>query len=763
MGPVPALTAAHLHVVAAYEGAAPLRVVDVRTEEENEPLSEPLVELDPLQVATATAPSYTLTLVGLPDVDPFFESASFSFEVDDPRRYDCAATPPAVAAEPPVPAIDYLVRDYASFRRLMLDRLSLLMPEWRQVSPIDWPVAVVEALAAAADQVSYFQDAVATEAYLGTARRRTSVRRHARLLDYRMHDGCTARVWVAFEVAESVSLTWRTCLLTRLEGSPPIRIAPDSLWLRDSASGTEAFETLHPVKLTTARNRLSFYAWDARELWLDEGATAATLVAPADATLQPGDVLIFEEVLGPSTGQEADADPEHRHAVRLTRVRDAPDPLNGTELLEIEWHASDALLFPLCVRAGGQEVAVARGNVVLAAYGRTVKDEAPEPETVPDSGRYRPRLRRRGLAHSVPYDDNLARSRPAAGALVQDPRAAMPEIYLQETKADADLPNAARGETWTPRRDLLASDRFARELVVEMTGDGAARLRFGDGAHGRRPSPGTRFAAYYRLGNGTAGNVGRDAVAHLVTADESVDAVTSVRNPLAARGGLDPEPIERVRLDAPQAFRTPARCVTADDYAAVARRHPEVARAAAVRRWVGSWQVIRVAVERRGGRTVDVAFREELRNFLEPFRLAGADLQVRDPRWVPVEVLLTVHVHPDHFPSTVLQALLEAFSNVELPGGRRGFFHRSKHDFGEPVYLSRALQAAMAVPGVAWVETTPGKGQKERIRFQRVGQPPRDELAEGRIDVGPLDIARLDNDPDAPENGSVTFLLEGGR
>src|SRR2546427_6685807 len=46
-----------------------------------------------------------------------------------------------------------------------------------------------ELLAYVGDYLSYQQDAVATEAYLGTARRRVSVRRHARLVDYLVHDG----------------------------------------------------------------------------------------------------------------------------------------------------------------------------------------------------------------------------------------------------------------------------------------------------------------------------------------------------------------------------------------------------------------------------------------------------------------------------------------------------------------------------------------------------------------------------------------------
>ena len=71
------------------------------------------------------------------------------------------------------------------------------MPDWRERNPADLGITLVELLAYAGDQLSYYQDAVATEAYLGTARRRTSVRRHARLVDYPMHDGANARAWLA--------------------------------------------------------------------------------------------------------------------------------------------------------------------------------------------------------------------------------------------------------------------------------------------------------------------------------------------------------------------------------------------------------------------------------------------------------------------------------------------------------------------------------------------------------------------------------------
>src|SRR2546430_14686649 len=78
------------------------------------------------------------------------------------------------------------------------------MPSWKERHLPDIGIVLTEILAYVGDYLSYFQDAVATEAYLGTARQRISVRRHARLIDYRLHDGCNARAWVAIETSKDV-------------------------------------------------------------------------------------------------------------------------------------------------------------------------------------------------------------------------------------------------------------------------------------------------------------------------------------------------------------------------------------------------------------------------------------------------------------------------------------------------------------------------------------------------------------------------------
>lgn len=699
--------------------------------------------------------------------DPALASVEFSFKVDCPSEFDCAGhalCPPVVL---PAPKLDYLAKDYASFRRLLLDRLALTMPQWRERNPADVGVMLVDLLAYAGDQLSYFQDAVATEAYLGTARQRVSMRRHARLLDYSMHDGVNARTWVAFDVAGDLTLPRGTLLLTRLPGGVDVRIAPGSAAAQDALRrDAQFFETLHDAKLHAGHYEIDLYTWGDAECCLPRGATRATL--RGDLKLEAGDVLIFEERVSPRTGLAGDADPAHRQAVRIVRVVHDDDPLGGALLdpptgapapvTEVEWHDKDALTFALCLssRVGNRVVAnvsVARGNIVLADHGRTLSDQPLAPDVVPDgNARYRPRLPAAQVTQAMTYDHERATERSAAGSSPQSARAAVPAAasLLQDPGAALAAVSLVSGfERWEAKRDLLASDRFATDFVVEAASDASATLRFGDGVHGRRPSRGTHFALTFRQGNGTAGNVGADTLVHAVTAEP----VTRLRNPLPAAGGQDPEALESVRLAAPVAFRRQERAVTPADYEAVAERHPQVQNAAATRRWTGSWQTMYVTVDRRGGAPVDADFEAELRAFLEPLRLAGHDLEIDGPRYAPLDFALRVCVAPGFVRADVKASLLAEFGRFDIEPGRRGFFHPDELTFGQPVYLSAVLARAMAVPGVAWIEP---------LRLQRWGANPRGELAAGRITFHRLEIARLDNDPNAPENGRIEFVMEGG-
>ncbi|MEO5577196.1 MAG: putative baseplate assembly protein [Gaiellaceae bacterium] len=785
--------------------------------------------------------------------DPLLAAVEFSFKVECPSGFDCGPQCQCGRESAEGPAIDYLAKDYGTFRALMLDRLSLLAPGWAERSPADVGVALVETLAYVADELSYCQDAVATEAYLATARRRASLRRHARLVDYLVHEGSNARAWMRVVVeAEGVSLDRRTPLLTRVPDVPAV-VEPGGPAHRAAlAAGAETFEIMDDAVLYESHVRFDFWTWGDAGCCLPRGATSATLVGDHPA-LRAGDVLVLAEVVGPITGQPEDADPARRAAVRLTHVVPSLDPSGGlfadpptnasVVVTEIAWDKADALPFPLCISVEDQPglvVGEAWGNVVLADHGRTIAGEflgeVPEPvlssvgepacdpcerpEVQPVPARFRPTLASAPLTHARPAptrvvaegaitpaltialqgltfdaalhdwleergfsfevgpavvrgDDDVwsvsdgvtvallrldavtgilnvlerpasAAATVAAAADAADARAARPAIELEGTLLAATEP-------WQPQADLLASDGGAAEFVVEVEHDGAATLRFGDGAHGRRPEQGTVFEATYRVGNGTAGNVGASAIAHVVTAQPGL---LGVDNALAATGGVDAEPAEAVRRDAPEAFLVQQRAVTADDYALVTERSPLVQRAAARFRWTGSWHTVFVTADRAGGSAVDETFERGIRRHLEPFRMAGYDLEVDGPRFVPLEVGLHVCVEPDYFRSHVKAAVLDVLSSRVRPDGTLGFFHPDRFTFGQPVYLSVIVAAAQAVPGVQSVTAT---------AFQRQRDDASSALDTGVLTLDGLEIARLDDDPSFPEHGVLVLSAGGGK
>ena len=614
---------------------------------------------------------YTLCLVALdeddcptdapyPNFDPRYYCLDFSFGLLCPSDLDCL---PAESCPPQpleTPDINYLAKDYASFRQLILDRLAVVMPDWQERHVPDVGIMLVELLAYAGDYLSYYQDAVATEAYLGTARQRISVRRHARLVDYKMHEGCNARTWLHIDTDSKCDLDpSHTTFLTGLNGVLP-KNGRILTWEQLQEIPKTAYEQFKPftsadapLTLTPMHNEIHFYSWGDSECYLPKGATTATLLdmlpercgnrplSPKEQTavsqtkqqrilnLDEGDFLLFEEVRSPQTGSEHDANPARRHMVRLNRKPEENiDPLYGNLVLEISWDVADALPFSLCLSAIGpapdckriDPVSVARGNMLLVDHGQWVSEPRPgEPDwcvpkadsivrcegeerptdTILQAGAFAPRLQKSGLTQREPYPQG----RPASQMLHQDPRLALPQLQLGSVLSEACGASPvveAKQIEWQARRDLLASLATDAHFVAEIDNEGRARLRFGDNDLGMKPPAQHQFSATYRIGNGSSGNVGAESITHVVS-EFLIDGVNwRPYNPFPAVGGTEPEPIEAVKLYAPHTFRRRLeRAITPGDYADIVLRDfsDRVQRAAATFLWTGSWTEVLVAVD----------------------------------------------------------------------------------------------------------------------------------------------------------------------
>jgi predicted phage baseplate assembly protein len=329
-----------------------------------------------------------------------------------------------------------------------------------------------------------------------------------------------------------------------------------------------------------------------------------------------------------------------------------------------------------------------------------------------------------------PADDRVAG--PAATAPRQDPRTALAQVTLAE--------EAGGGATWTVRPDLLDSGPDDRHVVVETDDVGGSRLRFGDGRVGRAVTGDDRFTVRLRSGNGTAGNVGADTIVHLVAARPIAVAVTAVRNPLAAAGGTDPEPVADAKLLGPTAYRHGLeRAVTAEDYSTIAAAVPGVQGAATDLAWTGSWYEADVAIDALGRATPASSLLASVRAAEEQARRIGHDLRVDRPDAVPVDVTLRVCLAPD---------ARQTAAAVALRARVGGLFHPDRLTFGNDLYNTRLVAEAMAVPGVVAATV---------VRLARTGTAGTSAPAVpagGVLSFAPLEL---------PAAGALTLDLVGGR
>lgn len=755
-----------------------------------------------------------------PDVDPRLAAVTFNFKVECPSDFDCAPVNDCPPEPAPWPDLNYLARDYESLRRLLVDRLSQSMPGWRDRSPADVATTLAELLAYVGDLQHYRLDATTTEAYLRTARRRTSLRRHALLVDYAMHEGCNARAWLHLRVSGTpFRLPEGLRFYTRAPGVP-VRILPDSPEQR-RALGTRpvVFEPLAqplmveshghtPVGAETLEG-MRFYTWGDERCCLPVGATRATLRDDADRRLllRRGDVLVFKERLGPGTGEPGDADPARRHAVRLTRVwpeaepvldpdgREidrtpsplSPDPLTagtGDELavVEIQWQDEDALPFPLCLSAETDEgetvvdVSVALGNIVLVDHGETVTDDAlpvvPEPvlHYPPDRGeacvraapeplpvRYRPSLPR----GPVTRQGTVVRTRVEEG-LTRSERVpfddnASASVAMIWRTAEA-LPAVSLEST----RDGIAEFWTARRDLLDSRPDDTHFVLETD----------EEGAASLRFGDDVHGRRPASGTAF----------VPGYRVGNGASGNVGADSIVHVlttdgRLDA-VTNPLPATGGRAPESAAqVRRRAPQAFR-----------------TQERAVTPADYAEVTE--------RLPGVQRAAATLRWTGSwhTVFTTVDrlggdTVDEDFAGTVVAHLdryrmaghdlrvndpLPVSLEIELLVCVHDDYFRSDVRAGLLEILGSSARAdgttglfhpdnftfgqtVYLSPLYAAARTVPGVVSVQVLRFTRQGDDDPTPLADGYLRLGRLEIARLDNDPSFPEHGVLRLELHGGK
>jgi predicted phage baseplate assembly protein len=288
-------------------------------------------------------------------------------------------------------------------------------------------------------------------------------------------------------------------------------------------------------------------------------------------------------------------------------------------------------------------------------------------------------------------------------------------------------------------------------VVPEIERDNTVFLRFGDGQYGMSPAAAVSFQAHYRVGNGTAGNVGRDTLAHILTTSLKIK---QIRNPLPARGGRDPETMEHIRQFAPFAFRSQLRAVTEDDYRTMAQLDPAIREARGTLRWTGSWYTAFTSIDTAAGDVPASALVAATKKRLNLFRMAGVDLEVEGAVIVGLRIEMNICVDTAHFQNDVRDAIMRIFISGNLCTGQPGILNPANFTFGQKIYASPLIAAAQGVEGVSSATLTV---------FERMDDPATDGVARGFLTMGRVEIARCDNDPNRLDRGIFVLHMDGGK
>jgi baseplate J-like protein len=714
--------------------------------------------------------NYTLTLAS-DSLDLFFTTSQFSFKALCPSDLDCkAATPVCSPSAGDAPPIDYLAKDFLSFRKALSDFSALRYSEWQERSEADFGVMFMESLSSLADDLSYKQDRVAAEATLDTATQRRSLVRHARLVDYEPRPATSARVLLQFDVQSGPI---PSALVVSAQGPDGAIVDFETgTGLLDPATGMSSAAT-YPV--SPAWNRgIEPYYWDDSQRCLKIGSTEMW-VKGHDFNFQLGQALLID-TMGEST-----ADPPLREVIHLTQAIEEvdllfPDPPNPTtNVTHLFWSASEALKYDHDLTfdsALSRPRTILAGNLVPATQGRRYTetfaiDEAPA--TAPHS----PLALVRSGPNDTPefvspqYLYTLRNGRLAW--LAQDGPIAFPfpEIILTEQPAQVSGPPFE----WAWRRSLLNAEKFESAFTVDEAlysrigqnsdgttaqdydGDGGDTIRFGDGVFGQLPEPGLVFSTTYRVGAGAAGNVAADSITRVDPAGSAL--VLAVTNPFAAEGGADEEPDQTIRRLAPQAFRAVQfRAVRPEDYRAALETLAWVERAGATFRWTGSWLTVFATADPKGTELITVDEHVEAIQTLNRYRLAGYESYSPSPRYASLDLIVTVCAVPDAFRGDVESAILTALNYSKQADGATGFFYYDHFTFGQPLErsaLEAAIQDAYGVAGVVSIQ----------YRERGVTSGFIDML--DRVEIGSDQILRVDNDPSRPERGSLQVIVKGGK
>ena len=203
---------------------------------------------------------------------------------------------------------DYTNRDYTSIRNDLLNRASVVLPEWTSRDNSDFGMLFVDLVAYMGDILHYYVDQAARESFLETATRRSSLLAIASLLDYIPHGRTASQTSITLNATNSLATDATPILIpanTKFTARPLVETADSVIFTSNQAIAFNATGTAITGYVTYTKTTLALLSLTEGEFFTEtftsDGQISQTYTISKTGVVKGSLVVsVAEGVLGAS-------------------------------------------------------------------------------------------------------------------------------------------------------------------------------------------------------------------------------------------------------------------------------------------------------------------------------------------------------------------------------------------------------------------------------------------------------------------------------
>jgi hypothetical protein len=621
-------------------------------------------------------------------------------------------------------SIDYMAKDYSSFRQALSDLVSLKAPKWQDKTEANTGIMLADLYSYVHDELSYLQDRIINEAFLPTATQRSSIKNHLALIDYYLYEGCSANSYLKIKALQP------TVIPAGFQVSTNTNEKKEQI----------VFETISDRYVDPKHNEINI-----SKLGVDKiTGQPFAILEKKYPKIKKGQYILFENLQNKSC--------------EIVQINQNPTFI-GTST-KITWSTDEKLRLEYDLQT--DKVCA---NIIKANHGKTVPQEILKEKTQLISN-FTFKLKNGPLtfisdsAGSIPYNtlniwvdgelwkqtDNLFESGP------------FNQFYSfsigNDGLTDVTFGNGVFGLMPSDYSFIEAQYRFQMGSIGNVGKNTLTKFDF--------PSnPQTVLSLIDSITNPLPAFGGNDPQS---IEDAKIQGPKSLKIQQRAVVLSDYENLVF------QKFPHYIRHAKAVSVFKSGIRSNSSARGGG---GGGDIKSVFIYLDAKAGIKLDSDLLMKIKEYIDTIKLIGYSIHVESANYIPIEIAIDVFITNGFNSIDIRNKIKMSFSSKNNLDGSKGFFHADNFGFGDYLFVSKLFETLKKTPEVKYgiitkfkkldISSFSSSFVNNNFNFvysfsnENQDRETRRNLDQGYIPVDKNEIIRLDNDPLIPQNGILTL------